>query len=50
MQDFIVYDDSGSVVAKFRRHDAPDVPDGFSVEEVNSVDNYQIEEPVEWFP
>lgn len=50
MQDYIATDDDGNVVGKFRMHSPPNVPDGYAVENVDSVDNYEIEKSVEWFP
>jgi len=49
MIDYIVKD-HGSIVGKYRATERPSVPDGATVEVVDDVTNYEIDESVEWFP
>ena len=37
MKDWIVTDDDGNTVGKYRSHNTPTVPDKFGVEEVDDV-------------
>ena len=50
MRDYIATNGNEEVVAKFRTANHPTVPNGFNLEEVESVDDFKIEESVRWFP
>jgi N-methylhydantoinase A/oxoprolinase/acetone carboxylase beta subunit len=50
LTDYIAIDPDGNVVGKYQVSSTPDVPDGFSVNEVDDIGDYQIEESVKWFP
>jgi len=51
MMDYIATEDStGAVVAKWRSETPPKSPSGYSVESVESVDDYTIDTAVDWWP
>ena len=50
MTDYIVTDENGDVVAKYRQNRPPKVPDEFDLKEVSDVSAHNIDTEVGWFP
>lgn len=50
MKSFIATNEGGDVVARYKQHNEPLVPDGFEIQEVESLDEYPLEAEVQWFP